>query len=178
MNNKHIACSIVVVVIILLVQATLWARNAYTKMNAQAVAAARAEATASTKLVQEQKQLADLQTRSAPLISFLETWQPYFRALDNPQSAEVNFTMRVKESNLINLAQRFDQNAVKGIASIPGALRAHLTFEDDYARLMNWLGRLESEVPTARVSNLRVSRGTRPNELRMEVTLEQPLLKK
>lgn len=177
MNSKHIACAIVAIAIVLLIQLTLWVQNARTKMQREAGAAQQAEVAASMQLAQEQNQLGQLRAQSVNLIAFLNTWQPHFKTIDTPQSAEVNFTMRVKDSNLVNLAQRFDQTAVRGNTSIPSAMRAHLTFEDDYARLLNWLGRLESEMPTVRVSNVKMARGTRPNDLRMELTLEQPLLK-
>ena len=85
--------------------------------------------------------------------------------------------MRIKEANLVNLAQRFEQSPLKGNASIPSTMRAYLTFEDDYARLMNWLGDLEVKMPTVRTSSARLSKGTRANDLRIELVLEQPLLK-
>jgi len=66
---------------------------------------------------------------------------------------------------------------VKGNESIPKTMKAYLTFEDDYARLLNWLGDLEVKMPTLRTSSVRLAKGTRANDLRMEVVLEQPLLK-
>ena len=67
---------------------------------------------------------------------------------------------------------------MKGNDSIPKTMRAYLTFEDDYARLLNWLGDLEVKMPTVRTSSARLSKGTRANDLRMEIVLEQPLLSK
>jgi len=86
--------------------------------------------------------------------------------------------MRVKEANLVNLAQRFELGTVKNNPSIPTAMRTYLTFEDDYPRLMNWLGDLEVKMPTLRISSVRLSKGTRPIDLRAEIILEHPLLKK
>lgn len=177
MNNKHIACGIVALFIVVLVQLTLWVQGNRTKVQNQAEAAQQAETDATTALNQERAQLGNLRRQSADLIEFLRIWQPYFTTIDNPQSAEVNLSMRIKEANLVNLAQRFELTPVKGNASIPNSMRALLTFEDDYARLMNWLGDLEVKMPTVRTSSVRLSKGTRANDLRMEVVLEQPLLK-
>ncbi len=177
MNNKHIACGVVALFIVVLVQLTLWVQGNRTKVQNQAAAAQQAENDATTALNQERAQLGNLRRQSSDLIEFLRIWQPYFTTIDNPQSAEVNLAMRVKEANLVNLAQRFELTPVKGNASIPNAMRAFLTFEDDYARLMNWLGDLEVKMPTVRTSSVRLSKGTRANDLRMEVVLEQPLLK-
>lgn len=178
MNSKHIACGIVALLILLLVQLTLWVQSNRTKVQNEAAAAQQAENDANNQLNQERSQLSELRRQSADVIEFLRIWQPYFTTIDNPQSAEINISMRVKEANLVNLAQRFDQKAVKGNVSIPTSLRAFLTFEDDYARLMNWLGDLETTMPTIRTSSIRLAKGTRANDLRMEVVLEQPLLKK
>lgn len=177
MNNKHIACGVVALLIVLFVQFTLWVQGNRTKVQNEATAAQRAEADANAQLNQERAQLGELRTQSADLIEFLRIWQPYFTTIDNPQSAEVNLSMRVKEANLVNLAQRFEQAAQKGNASIPTVMRAYLTFEDDYARLMNWFGEIEVKMPTVRTSSVRLAKGTRANDLRMEIVLEQPLLK-
>ncbi len=178
MNSKHISCAIIALFIVLLVQFTLWVQGHSRKVQTEAEDAQRAESDATTQLSMENNQLADLRRRSADDIEFLRIWQPYFLTFDTAQSAEVNFSMRVKEANLVNLAQRFEPVPVKGNASIPNALRAYLTFEDDYARLLNWLGEVETNMPTVRTSSLRLSKGTRANDLRVEVILEQPLLKK
>ncbi|MBE2205754.1 MAG: hypothetical protein IAE94_15590 [Chthoniobacterales bacterium] len=178
MNNKHVSCAIVAVFILVLVQVTLWVQGNRTKVQNQARAAQEAETAAMTALNLERTQLGTLRKQSADLIEFLRIWQPYFSGIDNPQSAEVNLSMLIKEANLVNLAQRFDPVPVKGNASIPTAQRAFLTFEDDYSRLMNWLGDLEVKMPTIRTSSVRLSKGTRANDLRMEVVLDQPLLRK
>ena len=177
MNNKHVACGIVALFIVVLVQLTLWVQGNRTKVQNEASAAQQEESDANAQLNQERAQLGELKRQSTNLIEFLRIWQPYFTTIDNPQSAEVNLSLRIKEANLVNLAQRFEQSPVKGNASIPNAMRAYLTFEDDYARLMNWMGDLEVKMPTVRTSSARLSKGTRANDLRMEIVLEQPLLK-
>ena len=177
MNNKHISCAIVALFISLLVQLTIWVQGNRTKVQNEATAAQQAEADANTQLNLERSQLGDLRRQSTDLIEFLRIWQPYFTTVDTAQSAEINLSMQIKDANLVNLAQRFEQAPVKGNTSIPNTMRAFLTFEDDYARLMNWLGDLEVKMPTVRTSSVRLSKGTRANDLRMEVVLEQPLLK-
>lgn len=177
MNNKHVSCAIVALFIAALVQLTLWVQGNRTKVQRQATAAQQEETDAMTALNQENAQLGNLRRQSSDLIEFLRIWQPYFTTIDSPQSAEVNLSMRIKEANLVNLAQRFEMMPVKANGSIPNAMRAFLTFEDDYARLMNWLGEVEVKMPTMRTSSVRLSKGTRANDLRMEVVFEQPLLR-
>lgn len=177
MNHKHISCGIIAILILVLVQLTLWVQNHRTKVQKEASDAQMEEETAGSSLSREHSQLADLRRQSANLIEFLKIWQPYFTSVDTTQSAEVNMQMKVKDANLVNLSQRFEPAAVKNNTSIPTTLRALLTFEDDYAKLLNWLGNLEVTMPTVRTSSVHLSKGTRANDLRMEVILEQPLLK-
>lgn len=178
MNSKHVACGIVAVMILLLVQATLGVQKSSSKMQQEAADAVQAKDTALNTLDRENFQLGELRRQSADLMAFLRTWQPYFQTIDSPQSAEVNFSMRAKDSSLVNLSQRFEQVAVKGNASVPTALRGIMTFEDDYVRLLNWLGQIEAAMPTVRVSTIHLTKGSRMNDVRMELVLDQPLIKK
>jgi len=178
MNRKHVACALVGILMLALVQSVLWMQQKRTKMRLVASGLKAEEVTASQMLIRERQQLAQLRGSSEGLISFLRTWQPYFEAIDNPQSAEVNFTLKIKEDNLTSIAQRFEQASIKGNPSVPSVMRAFVTFEDDYSRLLNWLGRMENQQPTMRTSAMRLSKGTRANDLRMELTLEQPLLQR
>lgn len=178
MNSKHLACGAVALLILLFVQATLWVQKSSAKMQQQATNASDAKDTALTTLERERAQFAELRRQSADLIAFLKTWQPYFQAIESPQSAEVNFSMRAKDSNLVNLSQRFEQVGVKGNGSVPMSLRAFLIFEDDYVRLLNWLGQIELTMPTVRISRIHLTKGSRVNDLRMELVLDQPLIKK
>lgn len=178
MNHKHLSCGIIALLILVLVQLTLWVQNHRTKVQKEAADAQMEEETAGSQLGIERSQLADLRRQSADLIEFLKIWQPYFTTVDTTQSAEINMQMKVKDANLVNLSQRFEPTPVKNNSSIPSSLRALLTFEDDYAKLLNWLGNLEVTMPTIRTSSIHLSKGTRANDLRMEVILDQPLLKK
>jgi hypothetical protein len=177
MNQKHIACGVIALMILALIQSTLWVQNQRTKVQKEAEAAQMEEETARAQLALERSHLSDLRRQSADLIEFLRIWQPYFTTITNPQSAEIAMQMRVKDANLVNLSQRFESAPVKNNTSIPSSLKALLTFEDDYSKLLNWFGNLEKAMPTVRTSSVHLTKGTRANDLRMEVVLEQPLLK-
>jgi len=177
MNHKHIACGVIALLILALVQTTLWVQNHRTKVQNEAGATQAEEDAAGAQLARERNQLANLRRQSTDLIEFLQIWQPYFTTIDSPQSAEIAMQMRVKDADLLNLKQRYESIPIKNSASIPSTLRALLTFEDDYSKLLNWLGKLETSMPTIRTTSVRLSKGTRANDLRMEVVLDQPMLK-
>lgn len=176
MNNKHIACVIVVVLIVCMLQGSAWMNSRMQKMQTEARDASSKVEASNQRLKIERRQLEELRTNSRKLIEYLKVWQPYFDAVDSPQAAELKISLRIKEDNLTSLAQRYEVVGQPGNKSLPYIMRAYLTFEDDYSRVLNWLGSVESQLPTARVSSLKLSKGTGANDLRMEMILEQPLL--
>ncbi len=176
MSNKHIACVVVVILIICLIQGTMVMNNKMLRMQTEARDAAQRVNNSSLKLTLERRQLDELRSNSRKLIEYLKIWQPYFDAVDSPQTAELKISLRIKEENLTSLSQRYDVVGQPANRSLPYIMRAYLTFEDDYAHLINWLGSVESQLPTMRIASLKLSKGTSGNDLRMELTLEQPLL--
>lgn len=177
MNNKHLALLVVVIATILFVQVVLQVRANLTKVQ-QAVSAERGNAIGSeSQLTVERANYDRLQKSSAALLAYLQAWEPALVAVDTPEAGELDISGRIKQSGIISLAQRFEAVATKN-ANIPRVVRANLTLEDDYARTLNWLGQLEHDFPAARVSNLRITRGQSGNDIRMDLVLDLPLLKK
>jgi hypothetical protein len=177
MSKKHLACVVIIVLIVVLVQITLSMNKHLFRMRGEASKAKTEAANTSLQLGIERAQYAELEKSSKSLIEYLNVWQPYFRAVDSAQNAELKISLRIKEDNLVSLSQRYETVSNPGNAYLPSIVRAHLTFEDDYVRLLNWLGQVESQLPTLRVSNVRLTRGTGGNDLKMELTLEQPLVR-
>jgi len=176
MNNKHLACAIVFIAIICMVQASLTMDKRTLKMEADADKARQTADTSSTTLTMERSQLEALKQSSKPLIDYLNLWRPYFSAIDSSQNAELKILLKIREDNLLALSQQCDVVAQKNNRSLSTLMRAQITFEDNYARVLNWIGRLERELPTIRISSIRVAKGTSANDLRVDMTLEQPIL--
>jgi hypothetical protein len=169
------ACIVIVLLIICMVQGTLWMNNRMIKMQSDATKAEQQVAGSSTQLMLEERQLDELKKNSKSLIDYLNVWQPYFSAIDSPQNAELKISLKIKEDDLVNLSQRYDVVSQKN-PSLPKLMRAQVVFEDNYARLLNWIGRLESELPTMRINSIRINRGTGAEDLKVEMTLEQPIV--
>ena len=53
---------------------------------------------------------------------------------------------------------------------------ANLVIEDEYAKVLNWLGDIEKRLPLARVKACRITGGGTLRQLRMDVSLEVPLI--
>lgn len=177
MNNKHLACAIVIVCIALLVQATLWMNKRMIKMKVEADSAKSSVASSTVQLQVQRAQFSELEKNSKAIIEYLNIWQPYFGAVDSAQAAELKISLKIKQDNLVSLSQRYEVVGNPNNSFLPDLVRAHLTFEDNYARLLNWFGQIESQLPTLRTAGVRLSRGTSEEDLKMELILEQPLAK-
>lgn len=175
MNKKHLALLVVGLLIAGCIQGTLWMNKRLDAMTQEETKAASAAQQALNLLNQERTALRTLEEGSKPLIDFLNAWEPHFQSLNTPQSAELGISMRIKEAGLVTLAQRYEGVSTRGDTTIPRVMRVTLTIEDNYAKTINWLGQLESEIPTMRIANLRLSKGQIANDIRMDVVLEIPL---
>lgn len=175
MNKKHIAAIVVFLAIACMVQGTLWMNQRMQKTQDDAGKAQRAVQNSNVQLSLEKSQLETLRRNSKGLINYLEIWQPYFDAVDSSQNAELKISLKIKEDNLLSLSQRYTVVSQKN-PTLPRLLRAEVTFEDGYARLLNWLGRLEAELPTMRISNIRLTPATKPGDLKVSVVMELPIL--
>jgi len=182
-NHKHIACLVILFLCVVIFQGVSMMR---TRARAVETAAETAERTADAAAVTLQTQRAildDLKGKTADLIEYLDAWEPHLSRLSTPESGELNVNALVKQSGLILLAQRFELAPNKSDATVPGAanatipqlVHAHLTAEDDFVKSLTWLGELETKLPTARVSNLEITRGQTGNDVRLELVVDIPL---
>ncbi|MGC1481718.1 MAG: hypothetical protein WA771_14555 [Chthoniobacterales bacterium] len=177
MNRKHFAAIVVGLLAVLLLQVVVEMRKRLASVQTE-VAEAQATVSATELLLNtERNAMRDIRENSASMLAFLDAWTPPLGAIDTPESGELHVASRVKEANLITLAQRFEVAAVQGNDAIPRTIRAHLTFEDDYAKTMNWLGNIEETMPSSRVTDLRVARGEGGNDIRVSLVIDVPLLK-
>ncbi|MEC7863140.1 MAG: hypothetical protein VYC70_11005, partial [Verrucomicrobiota bacterium] len=88
--------------------------------------------------------------------------------------ALINF--RIKQAGIITLSQVYETvDHVKG-GTIPKTLNAKLVFEDDYVKTLNWLANLEASLPAIRVSNCKLSKGQSGNDIKMELSIDIPII--
>lgn len=175
MNKKYMASIVIFLAVACMVQGTLWMNQRMLKTQADASKAEQAVQSSNVQLNLEKSQMESLRSNSKELIEYLHVWQPYFAAVDSSQNAELKISLKIKEDNLLSLSQRYTVVAQKN-PTLPRLMRADVTFEDGYARLLNWLGRLEAELPTMRISSIRLLAATNPGDLKVSVVMEQPIL--
>ena len=175
MNNKQAACVVLAFVIGLMAYATLMMKNKLSVASAEAEDASAKLTAAETSRKGAQIEL-DKKTRETQgLRDYLDEWQPYLDQTRNDASAESLFAQKLKQGALVIFRQGFEPVKLDLTSTIPSALRARLTFEDDYYKMINWLGSLESTLPTCRVSSCRITKGQKGNDIKMELNAEVPL---
>jgi hypothetical protein len=182
MNPKQLGVIIVLVGILLLFQLGQSFRQKAQLLNNEVTAVTKEEAGLVTQLDAEKAVLTDLERQSKELLDFVAKWEPYFAIIEEQQAAETGISMKVREAKMLNLSQRYQQiphkiNNVEN-KSLPILMRASLVFDDDYAKLLNWVGMMEKIKPTMRIGRLDLAKGSRGDDLRMDVTLEVPLRNK
>lgn len=182
MNTKQLASIILIAAMFGMVQLGLSFRKGAEEMEAKAREVAVKQMDLNKQLAMERGALTEVQAQSKSLIDFVSEWEPFFAMVEDQQAAETRVSMKVRESNLVNLSQRFQQiphkTNGKDSGSLPMLVRASMVFEDNYAKLLNWLGSLETTYPTMRIVRVALSKGSRGDDLRMELAVEIPLRKK
>ena len=175
MNHKHFACAVIGSLIALMMWVTM---NVQTKMAAMEAEKRQAETAANNATATRQAKenaLSKLKVETAGIRAYLERWTPFLKLTESQDTAELRLIERIKQGGLVVLNQRYQILPVKKGSHIKKMLRGTVTFEDDFARCMQWLGSLEQHLPASRVTTCRMSKGQNENDLKMELTIDVPL---
>lgn len=181
MNPKQLGAVLVLAGIFVAVQLGMMFQNKARAVDVEVEKARGEEKGLRTQLGAEKDILTDLQRQSDELLKFVEQWKPFFALMKEKQSAETGISMKVREEAMLTLSQRYQEVPHKinnkDNLSLPVLIRASLLFDDNYSKLLNWFGNMEKIKPTMRVGKMVLSKGSRGEDLRMELVLEVPLLK-
>lgn len=179
MNAKQLSCLVLLLGVVLVFQIGMSMRQRADNAAKQADAALDEEKQLRTQLDAEKAVLQDLENQSGELIDFVGKWRPFFAIIEEQEAAETSISMKVREADMVNLSQRYQQvpHTInnKPNESLPILVRASLVFDDVYEKLLNWLGDMEKTKPTMRAGRVGLSKGSRGEDLRMELVLEVPL---
>ncbi len=181
MNPKQVGVLLVAAGIFAAVQTGMMFQNKARALEVQVEESKSEERLLQTELTGHKTILTDLQKESDELLEFVDDWRPFFALMTEKQSAETGISMKVREEAMLTLSQRYQEIPHKinnkDNESLPVLLRATLLFDDNYSKLLNWFGMMEKIRPTMRVARLNLSKGSRGDDLRMELMLEVPLMK-
>jgi hypothetical protein len=176
MNGKQLAC---VVLLMIVGAVTYGAQIVHKKAEAASVAAAdelaSAEAAASMTDIAK-KTLDHTKGEAQELQRFLEAWTPTIQRLASRQEVESAIQATSREKQIFVVNQRFEDKNNLGQRMMPRSVMANLVIEDEYSKVLNWLGDLEKKVPLARVTSCRLSSAATGRQIHMEVSMEVPLI--
>lgn len=177
MNNHKVAS------ILILVLVGLMGFGVH-KLRSKAVAAENAaeDSRKAAEEAEQQRKIADIKVttmdaKTAELRKIYTEWIPHFENYKSGRTGEQKITDVVRGSSVFLVSQKFNEQELDKQDLIGRALVADLIVEDDYAKTLNWLGKLEESIPSCRITKCRIERGDRGNNVRMELKIQVPILK-
>jgi|GEM_PF-808479 len=178
MSNHKIACILISAIVILMGYGVTKVRNkAVIAHQASDTARAQAESTEQQKQIAEIK-LKSIDSKTAELRKVYKEWLPYFEEFGDTGDGEQRIAEVVRKGDVFLLSQKFKSERVDGDEIVSRLLIAELVVEDEYTKVMNWLGKLEESIPSCRIAKCSITRGDRGNDIHMELRLEVPVISK
>lgn len=176
MNPKQLACVVLLLIIGGMTYAAQMIHNKVTTTRTEAEDAENAASTAETERSTAEIAAAMFKADTEDIRRFLRTWLPALDRVQTQQEAEqmIQLSLRERGINLIrSLKTELKTSANNKI--IPKSLLTTLTIEEEYAKVLNWLGDIERRMPTARMKVVQITGGSTGRQLKMEVSFETPI---
>lgn len=177
MNPKQLAC---VVLMMFIGGITYFGQIIHQKVALMKKAAEDAEADALA--AEGNRQTADILTartkaETEEIRRFLASWMPHAEKTQTEQEVEsaIEFSLRDKGITLVR-SRKSEVKNTRENPVIPRSVIATLTIEDEYAKVLNWFGEIERRLPLSRVKVCRVTGGGTGRQLRLDVSIETPLV--
>ena len=176
MNPKQIAC---IVLLLIIGAMTYTAQIIHKTVATTRTAAEDAETAAIT--AENERSTAEIQTtvfrtETEEVRRFLRSWLPAIDRVQTQQEAEqtIELSLRERGINLVR-SRKTEVKQSAGNKLIPKAVVTTLTIEDEFAKVLNWLGDIERRLPTARMKVVQVTGGSTSAQLKMDVSFETPI---
>lgn len=176
MNPKQLAC---VVLLMIIGAMTYTAQIIHNTVATTRTAAEEAETAAVT--AENERSTAEIETtvfksETEDLRRFLRSWMPAIDHVQTQQEAEqtIELSLRERGINLVH-SKKTESKQTAGNKLIPRSVVTTLTIEEEFAKVLNWLGDIERRLPTARMKVVQITGGSTGAQLKMEVSFETPI---
>lgn len=176
MKDKQVACLLLLILVAGLVYGTQKTYKMMMASRAEAAENVSAAQTAKLKFSTVQVALNRLKAETQGLREFHAAWEPFFQATGGPQGTEQAVIDSVKSADVFAVSQRFELLDRKNDPYVKNILRAHLTIEDEYSKVFNWLADLEEAIPTSRVTSCKLLRGAAGDDIHLELIVDLPII--
>lgn len=177
MNHKQIACLFLLMII---GAVTYFGQIVHKKVGAMKRSAE--EAQSNSVMAEGARQTAEIQTTRAKaeteeLRRFLQSWTPHIDKAQTEQEVEsaIELSLRERGINLVR-SRKTEVKPVRDNKIIPRTVLTTIVVEDDYAKVMNWMGDVERRLPLARIKACQITGGGTARMLQLDISLETPLI--
>lgn len=176
MNPKQIACFALMAIIGILVYAAQLVHGKVSGMRREAGDAQSALTAMETERSTAEITTAMVKTETEEVRRFLRAWLPSIDKMQTAQEAEKALELSLRERNIGLIRARATETKTSNTNKlIPKSVLTTLTIEEEYAKVLNWLGDIERRLPLARMKVVQVAGGASGRQLKLDVTFETPL---
>lgn len=177
MKEKQFACVVIGMAIFACFFGIMKMQTKLQEARKEAEAAQTTAETTSRQRVVAAGNYSDLEQKSRAEIAYYEIWKPAFEAFPDENLVTEIFLAEMKKEEVDPFTQDFAPAAYKDKYEVISKLqRADLVFVGGYAKLFNWLGKIEATLPTSRVTSLQVKKAAGDEDIRMELTIDIPVI--
>jgi hypothetical protein len=176
MNPKQLACFILMALIGVIFYTAQIVHQKVTAMRQEADDAESAATNAETERSAAEIKTAVLKTETEEIRRFLRAWLPAVEKIQTQQEVEQTIELSLREGGIGLVRQR--RTEPKGSSTnklIPKSVLTTLTIEEEYAKVLNWLGDIERRLPLSRMKVVQITGGSSARQLKLDVSFETPI---
>lgn len=176
MNPKQLACFILMALIGVIFYTAQIVHQKVSAMRQEADDAESAATTAETERSTAEIKTAVLKTETEEIRRFLRAWLPAVEKIQTQQEVEQTIELSIREGSIGLVRQR--RTEPKGSSTnklIPKSVVTTLTIEEEYAKVLNWLGDIERRLPLSRMKVVQITGGSSARQLKLDVSFETPI---
>ncbi|HEY1052701.1 MAG TPA: hypothetical protein VGE39_23180 [Prosthecobacter sp.] len=175
MNPKQLAC---IILLMFIGAMTYTAQIIHNKVKNTREEAQDAEDAAVA--MENERSTADIETavfkaKTEDVRRFLRTWLPSIERVQTQQEVEQTIELSLRERGVLVRSKKIEPKTAPINKIIPRSVLTTLTIEEEYAKVLNWLGDIERRLPTARMKVIQITGGSTGRQLKMEVSFETPI---
>lgn len=176
MNPKQIACFVLMAFIGVIVYVAQIVHQKVTAMRQEAEDAESAAATVETERSTAEIKTAMIKTETEELRRFLRSWLPAVDKVQTQQEVKKTVELSLREGGITLVRQSKDEPKASNTNKIvPRSVLTTISIEDEFAKVLNWLGDVERRLPLARMKAVQVSGGSTARQLKLDATFETPI---
>ncbi len=176
MNPKQIACIVLLMIIGSMTYVAQIVHNKVAMTRTQAEDAESAARTAEDERTMAEIETGTFKTDTEELRRFLRSWLPSIDHVQTQQEADQIIEMSLRERGIsLVRSRKTEPKTNTGNKVIPKSVLTTLTIEEEYAKVLNWLGDIERRLPASRMKVVQITGGSTGRQLKMDVSFETPI---